>query len=132
MYLYLEFWKAKDAWLQLTTDERRARIDAVIRESKAHPTGAIPLSFRSLGDSATFDAGPPQVVVDATVARPTGFHYAAAWMIPRREQIGPMENRYRHLGWWYDYFEQENAWGVMDGAATLADMAGGNTAAPGP
>jgi formylglycine-generating enzyme required for sulfatase activity len=130
MYLYLELWKAKDAWLQLSGDERQARIESVMREARTHPTGVIPFSFRALGDGVVFDGGPPQVVLDSAVARPTGFHYAAAWMVPTREQIETMENRHRKQVWWGDCFEQENAWGEMDGATTLADMLAGNAAEP--
>jgi formylglycine-generating enzyme required for sulfatase activity len=124
MYLYLELWKPRDAWLKLTPDERQAKTDSILRDAKEHPVaGAIPLSFRVLGDAAIFDGvNTRPAVLDPAVARPTGFHYAAAWMVPTRELIKPLEDRLKNLRWWFDYFEQENAWGEMNAEATLGDM----------
>jgi haloalkane dehalogenase len=34
------------------------------------------------------------------------------------------------LGWWFDYFDQVNAWGVMDASAVLGEMSGARP--PGP
>jgi len=124
MYLYIELWKAKDAWLRLTSEERKAKIDQLLQEAKKHPiTGVIPFSFRKAGDGFLFDGVTEQpVVIDDAVARPTGFRYAAAWMVPTRELIKRFEDRVESLGWWFEYFHQENAWGVMDVAATVGDM----------
>jgi formylglycine-generating enzyme required for sulfatase activity len=131
MYLYLELWTAKDAWFSLTVDQRQAKIDSMLRDAKKHPiTAVIPFSFRALGDAVIFDGVTAQtVVVDPAVARPMRFHYASAWTIPTRELIKPFEDRFRNLGWWFDYFEQENAWGEMNALATQSDMIQGNATA---
>lgn len=132
MYLYIELWKAKEAWLQLTPAERQAKIDQLLQEAKQHPiTGVIPFSFRPVGDVFLFDGVTEQpVVIDAAVARPTRFRYAAAWMVPTVELIKEFEQRVENLGWWFDYFDQENAWGVMDVRATVEDMIHAGHGAP--
>jgi hypothetical protein len=134
MYLYIELWKAKDAWLQLSTSERQAKIDQLLQEAKRHPiTGVIPFSFRPVGQVFLFDGVTEQPVVIAdAVARPTGYQYAAAWMIPARELIDAFEQRVENLGWWFDYFDQVNAWGVMDVAATVGHMINAQQGAPTP
>jgi hypothetical protein len=132
MYLYIEIWKTKDAWLKLTSAQRQAKIDELLTLAKQHPiTGVIPFSFREVGDVRLFDGVTEQpVVIDNAVARPTGFHYAAAWMVPTRDLIKQFENRVESLGWWFEYFEQQNAWGVMDRDATVNDMIYGDESAP--
>jgi len=126
MYLYIELWKPKEAWLKLTREERKAKIDELLQEAKTHPiTGVIPFSFKQVGDVFLLDGVTEQpVVIDSAVARPTGYRYAAAWMIPTRELISKFEKRVENLGWWFDYFEQKNAWGEMNREATVADMLG--------
>jgi hypothetical protein len=128
MYLYLEIWKAKDPWIRLTDQQRKAKIDQLLQEAKTHPiTGVIPFSFRKVGDVYLFDGVTEQpVVIDEAVARPTGFRYAAAWMVPTRELITKFEDRVESLGWWFEYFDQQNAWGVMDVTATVGDMVNAN------
>jgi hypothetical protein len=132
MYLYIELWKAKDAWVKLTREERQAKIDQLLQEAKQHPiTGVIPFSFRKVGDVFLFDGVTEQaVLIDDAVVRPTGFRYAAAWMVPTLELIKQFEQRVENLGWWFDYFDQENAWGVMDVRATLGDMVNPDQPAP--
>jgi formylglycine-generating enzyme required for sulfatase activity len=136
MYLYLELWKAKDAWFRLTADERQTRTESIVRDAREHPVaGAVPFNFRMVGGAPFFDGATTEpvlpVALDPGIARPTGFHLAAAWMAPTRRAINALENRFRNLGWVWDFFEQQNAWGVMSAEVTLADMIqGGITAAP--
>jgi hypothetical protein len=132
MYLYIELWKAKDAWLQLTPAQRQAKINELLTLAQQHPiTGVIPFSFRDVGDVRLFDGVTEQpVVIDDAVARPTGFHYAEAWMVPTLDLIKQFENRVEALGWWFEYFDQQNAWGVMDRDATVNDMIYGTASPP--
>jgi hypothetical protein len=126
MFLYIELWKPKDAWLKLSTEERRAKLDHLRREAESHPIpGVIPFSFRQVGDVFLLDSSITQpAIIDDAVARPTGYRYAAAWMIPTKELIKKFEQRVENLGWWFEFFDQKNAWGEMDAQATLADMIG--------
>jgi hypothetical protein len=135
MYLYIEIWKAKDAWLKLSNEQRAGKLEQLLQLANEHPiTGVIPFSFRPVGDVFLFDGVVERpVVIDNAVARPTGFHYAAAWMVPTRELIKQFEDRVESLGWWWEYFEQQNAWGPMDREATVSDMVhGGQGARPKP
>jgi hypothetical protein len=127
MYLYVELWKAKDAWIRLTDAERQAKIDQLLAEAKQHPIdGVIPFSLKPVGDVILLDGVTEQpVIIDDAVARPTGFRYAAAWAVPTREVIQKFEERVENLGWWFEYFQQENAWGLMDVQATVGDMVAG-------
>jgi hypothetical protein len=132
MYLYIEIWKAREAWLELTNDQRQAKLDQLLQLAQEHPiTGVVPFSFRPVGNVFLFDGVVERpVIVDDAVARPTGFHYAAAWMVPTRELIKQFEDRVEGLGWWWEYFEQQNAWGPMDREATVSDMVHGGQGAP--
>ena len=132
MYLYIELWNAKDAWLKLGPEERRAQLEELRRAAAANPIpGVLAFSFRQLGDTFQFDGVTPQpAVLDGRAARPIRFRYGAAWMIPRRELIKVFEARIDRLGWWYDYFEQQNAWGEMNPQATLAALTGSPPHAP--
>jgi hypothetical protein len=132
MFLYIELWKAKDAWLKLGLDERRAKLDELRRAAAENPIpGVLAFSFRQVGDTFLFDGLTPQpTVVDDAVTRPTGYRYAAAWMIPTRELIKTFEQRVENLGWWFDYFEQKNAWGEINPQATLAALIGGPPRTP--
>ncbi len=139
MYLYIELWKAKDAWIELTDNQRKAKINELLTLAQQHPiVGVVPFSFREVQppDADTvwlFDGVTERpVIIDDAVARPSGFHYAAAWMVPTREMITQFEQRVEGLGWWWDYFEQQNAWGVMDREATVNDMITGGQGASGP
>jgi hypothetical protein len=88
----------------------------------------LPCSVRQVGDVTLFDGvNEMPVVIDPGVARPTGFRYLSAYFIPTLDLISKFEKRVEALGWWFDYFEQENAWGLMDVNATVADMVAGNT-----
>jgi Family of unknown function (DUF6616) len=124
MYLYIELWKPKEAWLKLTSEQRQAKLTELLTLAQQHPiTGVIPFSFKPVGDVFLFDGVVERpVIIDEGVARPTGFRWAAAWMVPTRELIKQFENRVEALGWWWEYFEQQNAWGPMDREATVADM----------
>ena len=131
MYLYIAIWKAKDAWLELSNEERAERLEQLLQLANEHPiTGVVPFSFRPVGDVFLFDGVVERpVIIDDAVARPTGFHYAAAWMVPTRELIKQFEDRVESLGWWWKYFEQQNAWGLMDREATVNDMVHGGQGA---
>lgn len=134
MYLYIEIWKAKDAWLKLSNEQRAAKLEQLLQLANEHPiTGVIPFSFRPVGDVFLFDGVIERpVIIDDAVARPTGYHYAAAWMVPTRDLIKQFEDRVESLGWWWEYFEQQNAWGLMDREATVNDMVhGGQGKLPG-
>jgi hypothetical protein len=126
MYLYVELWRAKDAWLKLSKEQRKAKLNQLQQAAAANPIpGVTPFSFRQASDKLVFDGVTTQpVIVDEAVARPTGFRYVAAWMIATRDLLKKFERRVEDLGWWFEYFEQKNAWGEIDTGAATADMIG--------
>ena len=132
MYLYVELWKPKEAWLKLSTSERQAKIDQLLQEARQHPiTGVIPFSFKQVGDAFLLDGVTEQpIVIDEAVARPTGFRWASAYMIPTKDLIRKFEQRVENLGWWFEYFDQKNAWGEMNVLATVGDMIGAPLSPP--
>ncbi len=125
MYIYVELWEAKEAWKALTTEQRFAKIEQLLNEAHANPiTGVIPVSVRSAGELTLFDGIIEQpAIISDSVARPTGFRYMSAYIIPTLDLIRKFEKRVENLGWWFDYFHQVNAWGLMDREACVADMA---------
>jgi sulfatase modifying factor 1 len=133
MYLYIELWKAKDAWLKLTREQRQAKLNQFTTLAQQHPIeGVVPFSLNKVGNVTLLDGvSRKPVVIDDAVARPTGFHYAAAWMIPTRELVKRFEGRLEGVSWWREYFEQKNAWGEMNREATVADMIAGGQSASG-
>jgi formylglycine-generating enzyme required for sulfatase activity len=132
MYLYIELWKAKEAWHHLPADKRQAMIEELLYEAQNHPiTGVVPVSVKSAGDVVLFDGVAEQpAVIDDRVARPTGYRYVSAYIIPTLELIEAFEQRVETLGWWFDYFDQVNAWGVMDASAVLGEMSGARPPEP--
>jgi hypothetical protein len=100
MYLYVELWSPKEAWKKLSQEERQAKMSELLQDFKDNPiVGVQPLH------------GP--ALIDPSVKRPTGFIYVAAWLVPKKDLIAKFEDRVDHLGWWWDYFDQKNAWGEM-------------------
>ena len=124
MYLYIELWSPREAWNRLNADQRKSRLDQVLALAKKQPIpGVVPCTFHQVGDVYLLDGVTEQpIVVDDSAARPTGFRYASAWMIPTLELVRRFEKRVDALDWFFDCFEQQNAWGPMDAGATGSDM----------
>ena len=93
MYLYLELWSARDAWLKLTTDERKAYFEKVSSTvAGLLESGSEALAF-ALNDDDT--------------DRRANYEYLALWRMPDRATAVEFENRLNELGW-YDLFDQQN------------------------
>ncbi len=124
MYLYVELWSPKVAWLRLPAERRQAMVDQLLAEARENPvTGVIPVSVKTAGQAVLFDGvKETPAIIDETVARPTGFRYVAAWMVPTLELIHFFEQRVENLGWWFEYFDQLNAWGKMKAEDVLGEM----------
>jgi hypothetical protein len=98
MHLYVELFKAKDAWLALSTDERGAYMQRV-------------------GSSlqGVLDAGAELVGVGAADPRTShhaGFDFYAVWRLPNADAVQQFENGVEQDDW-YTYFEQVNASGEL-------------------
>ncbi len=108
MYLYVELWRPKAAWLALPVEERREYLSAVgpsIEELLG--TGIELVGFAVADEEAPHDAG---------------YRYMAAWRMPSRKHAQRLESAVDAAGW-HRYFAQVNARGeLLEPAAALEDM----------
>jgi len=93
MYLYLELWSARDAWLKLSESERKAYFEKV--------TGTIADLLESGSEALAF------ALNDADTDRRANYEYLALWRMPDRATAVEFEKRLNELGW-YDLFDQVN------------------------
>ena len=93
MYLYVETWNAKPAWLELSKDDRLAFIGSV---------------QNLLGNLVSEDLQLLGCVIteDDTVQH-GGYQYVAIWNASDRNQVRKIEEGTRDIGW-HDYFDQVN------------------------
>ena len=93
MYLYLELWSARKAWLALSRPEREEFFERV--------TGAVTDLLASGSEPLAF------AINDADTDKRAGYEYLALWRMPDRATAVEFERRLNELGW-YDLFSQEN------------------------
>jgi hypothetical protein len=93
MYLYLELWSAREAWLKLSRPEREAFFERV--------TGAVTDLLESGSEALAF------AINDADTDKRAGYEYLALWRMPDRATAVEFEARLNELGW-YDLFDQHN------------------------
>ena len=105
MHLYIELFKAKDAWLQLSVEQRAEYMQRVGSSMQ----GIV-------------DAGATLVAVGATdpgTSRHAGYDFYAVWQMPDRATVRRFEEGIERDRW-YDYFEQVNASGEVADFAEVA------------
>jgi hypothetical protein len=98
MYLYVELWNVRPAWLALTVEQRAAYIEQVNHAMQG-----------------MFNAGAKVItwsVTDAATDRPAGQSYFAVWQFPDAAFARQFELQVAQAGW-YDYFEQVNVAGAV-------------------
>jgi hypothetical protein len=93
MYLYLELWSAREAWLVLSTQDRKTFFERV--------TGAVSDLLESGSEALAF------AINDADTDRRASYEYLALWRMPDRATAVEFEKRLDELGW-YDLFDQHN------------------------
>ncbi len=103
MYMYLELWSARDAWLKLSEPERTAYFDRV--------TDIIAELVESGSEMLAF------ALNDADTDRRAEYEYLALWRMPDRTTALEFERRLIDLGW-YELFAQEN----MRGPEIMAEV----------
>ena len=106
MYMYLELWSARKAWLDLTSDERKAYFGRV--------SGAIADLTGSGSETLAF------ALNDTDTDRRADHEYLALWQMPDRETAVEFERRLEELGW-YDLFDQKNMRGESITAEACLD-----------
>lgn len=111
MYLYIELWKSRPKWSELSQDERKSWMDDLVAgfpelfESGVEPIG---LAFN-----------------DADTSHSSGYDYLAVWKMPNKEVALQFENHVENLGF-HDFFEQVNTRGkVAEMEEIVAAMANG-------
>ena len=98
MYLYVELWKARPAWLDLSRDEREAWFGKLLTSLQEQLEGGVePLGFARNDDDTPLDAG---------------HDFIGAWRMPDKETAQRFE-RFVESNGWHDYFEQVNARGPV-------------------
>lgn len=97
-YYYIELWRAKPRWWNLSHDDRRALI------AQIEPHGIEGTTLFAL---AINEAGTWRVPYD----------YFSVWEVETEEQIHRVEKRVDDLDWWYEYWEEVHAWGKKVQAA---------------
>ncbi len=98
MYLYIELWKARPAWLTLAQDERQRFMETVGQE---------------LGKQ--MNAGAELVAVtrnDADAMHRADYDFAAVWTIADRGKVDAFVQGSIGIGW-HEYFEQQDVRGTM-------------------
>lgn len=100
MFLYLELWKAKEAWRSLSPEDRGAYIEQIgphIEELLGRGVELVGIGTNDPGTDQRAD-----------------YDYWAVWKMPDEELVEAFEAAVREDRF-YDYFEQINACGRIDG-----------------
>jgi len=110
-FLYVELWTENDKWLQLSEQQRQDRL-AQIKIGSLDQEGVNFLGFAA----NQVRTGPHSVK----------HRWIAVWTIPSLELVQRFEKRVTDLGWWFDFFDQENAYGELsdDKMAAVGSMIG--------
>jgi hypothetical protein len=98
MYLYVELWKARSAWRELSQGERKSWMDKLLAGLQQQlQSGVEVVGFASN---------------DGDTPLSSGFQYFAAWKMPNKEVAQQFEDFVERAGW-HEYFEQVNARGQI-------------------
>jgi hypothetical protein len=98
MHVYIELFKAKDAWLELTAEERAA----YMQKAGSTMQGALDAGAELVG----VGAANPETSHDA------GYDFYAVWRLPNPDVVQMFEKGIEDDDW-YAYFEQLNASGEL-------------------
>jgi len=98
MYLYVELWKPREAWIALSIQERSSYMSQLGPAIGELTKAGVELIGWSLNDSET----------------PYGadYRYIAVWRMPNRDAVKQFEQVVEQSGW-HRYFEQVNARGEL-------------------
>lgn len=108
MQLYVELWNAKQAWLDLTPEERQAYFDKVGEEIGKLTEAGIEIVGFAINNEDT--------------SHRSDHRYLAVWKMPSTDHVQMLEESVSGAGW-YEYFDQVNAGGeLIPPPAALEDM----------
>lgn len=99
MYLYVELWKARQPWLDLSAEERKSWLDKILA---------------GLQEQLQSGAVEPVGLVrnDDEIPHSAGFDFFAVWKMRDKNAARKFEDFVENAGW-HDYFEQVNAGGKV-------------------
>jgi hypothetical protein len=98
MHVYIELFKAKSAWLELSAEQRAA----YMQKAGSSMQGALDAGAELLGVGAA----------DPETSHDAGYDYYAIWRLPDRDVVQMFEKGIEDDDW-YAYFEQINASGEL-------------------
>lgn len=108
MYLYIELWKPRRKWLEMSEQERSDYVAGIGPEIEKLTERGVELVGFALND-------------DDTPHR-ADYRYIAAWKMPDKALAESLESSVEAAGF-HDYFEQVNARGhLMSPEEALRDM----------
>lgn len=96
MYLYIELWKFRPAWLELSEGERKSWMDELL----AGLQGQFQSGVEVVGMAAN----------DRDTPHPSGYDFMAVWKMPNKE-IAKKFEAYVESSGLHEYYEQVNARG---------------------
>jgi hypothetical protein len=105
MHFYIELFKAKDASLELSPEQRGAYVQQVGSSMQ----GVLDAGAELVGSGAA----------DPGTSHRAGFDFFAVWRLPDADVVQAFEQGIERDNW-YDYFEQVNASGELVDFASLA------------
>jgi hypothetical protein len=98
MITYIELWKAKQAWTDLSKEERANYMTALGPAIQQLLENGVQIVSWGASDSSTF--------------RRADFDFFAVWTFPSEESARNFETLIEGAGW-YNYFDQVNAMGKV-------------------
>lgn len=106
MITYIELWKAKQSWLDLTKEERGAYLTALGPAIQQLMESGVQIVSWGTNEASTFNR--------------EDYDYFAVWTFPNTEAAQSFEKLVEGAGW-YNYFDQVN---VMGNAVSPQDVMG--------
>lgn len=105
MHLYIELWKPKPAWDNVSREQRQEFLNQLRAGiEKMEKLGVELLGF---------------AVCDEVIPNSGGFRYVAAWKMPNKGHVHMLEKAVEDEGW-YNYFEVTNARGRLTSIESAA------------
>lgn len=98
MYLYIELWNAKPAWLELSEKERGDYLSQLGPAIEGLAKAGVELVGWGINDSDTPYRG--------------DYRYLAVWKMPSKDLVQQFEETVEQAGW-HKYFEQINVRGEL-------------------
>ena len=98
MYLYVELWKAKSEWLELSQEERQEYMSQLGPAIESLAKAGVEIVGWATNDSETPYRG--------------DYGYIAVWKMPDKGLVQQFEETVEQAGW-YKYFDQINARGEL-------------------